>query len=820
MEGFLFKKARGESTFGRHNWKLRWFILDSTNLSYYEKFDVKGNKPKDVKGIYPTDGCTVKEVNHPEFKHAFLIEHPKRNPLMVAAETDNLKSLWMKAIKESSKLSPGEVPGREKPEKYMEALGINDRQRSLTKMSDEELESAFKFKSLQSDPLHGGDQESFDRVHEAYTMLIQLKKHREEDKKHILVHYSGDIKKGPPGEGFGMVVNVDDRHNIFVKKVLPCISLSNPTHNAQGEVRVGDEILGIDGESTAGWSLARLVQRLNDFRVPVGTTINIMFQRRIKIPEGGEFGQETTTGSQMLQEPDDDDDDDDKEPHMTPPSSPVSINKTVLQSEPAENDAIPQEQIKDDEEVNALFELKQKKLEEEAAARLEATNENTALKDENKRLQNEVKKIKQQMKQLSELKERSDKDLADALEKTESYFVSASRINEAINATGAVGGSGGMTVPEKRELMEQSEAEKMVEVEHRLLKMGLRVEDDPADLSSDYPSMRSPANMSLEALSGMDPDGIYDKILDAENPIPFSPPAAEEKRPEDDNADIFGSDGGDTDSDSESEDEARRARTASLSASLNDHLDKEKAKEKKEAKHVNFKLNDSGLSPRSMANRDAARGLSVNVLWTNSHKEELEERKQIEAKYGRVGEDGKIKNFKSNSPHINKLSPTMKRAMAMQAANFGYEESVTSPTRRMISAKDRIRIAEELDPKKPPRITLDKTAEMKKDGHTRRLSPEKKRMSKAVALDKLGFRTSIVYKSEDSGYNASLISSMEKNAQHHKQNKEQYNSRMQGNGGMQKTPGGAKRLKEKDKVFVQKLLRKRQGASDRLANTM
>ena len=67
--------------------------------------------------------------------------------------------------------------------------------------STKQLESAFKFKSLQSDPLHGGDQESFDRVHEAYNMLIQLKKHREEDKKHILVHYSGDIKKGPPGEG-------------------------------------------------------------------------------------------------------------------------------------------------------------------------------------------------------------------------------------------------------------------------------------------------------------------------------------------------------------------------------------------------------------------------------------------------------------------------------------------------------------------------------------------------------------------------------------------------------------------------------------------
>ena len=28
MEGFLLKKARGESGFGRRNWKRRWFILE------------------------------------------------------------------------------------------------------------------------------------------------------------------------------------------------------------------------------------------------------------------------------------------------------------------------------------------------------------------------------------------------------------------------------------------------------------------------------------------------------------------------------------------------------------------------------------------------------------------------------------------------------------------------------------------------------------------------------------------------------------------------------------------------------------------------
>ena len=53
-----------------------------------------------------------------------MIEHPQRNPLMVAAETENLKNLWMKAIKESAKLNPGEIPGQENPEKYMEALGM------------------------------------------------------------------------------------------------------------------------------------------------------------------------------------------------------------------------------------------------------------------------------------------------------------------------------------------------------------------------------------------------------------------------------------------------------------------------------------------------------------------------------------------------------------------------------------------------------------------------------------------------------------------------------------------------------------------------
>jgi len=109
MEGFLFKKARGESMFGRHNWKLRWFMLESTSLSYFESFDTSYSKPHDVKGIYPCDGCVIEDISHEDFGNAFVLKYPNRKPLMLAAETENLKKLWVRAIEEASQLKPGQV---------------------------------------------------------------------------------------------------------------------------------------------------------------------------------------------------------------------------------------------------------------------------------------------------------------------------------------------------------------------------------------------------------------------------------------------------------------------------------------------------------------------------------------------------------------------------------------------------------------------------------------------------------------------------------------------------------------------------------------
>ena len=308
----------------------------------------------------------------------FLIEHPERNPLMLAAETENLKALWLNAIQDSSKLQPNEIPGHENPERFMRILGLSPSSSSPSFLpSYEDLEAAYEIKAAETDPEKGGSQESFECVREAYNKLIQVKKWGEEDDKYVTVQFSVDIKKGPPGEGerysammhgsfktcrrafyerrpcspayyplltltsgLGIIVNSDERQVVFVKKVLPCITVKNVTKNACGEVRADDEILGINGEPTLGWGLSRLVQRLNDYRVPVNSYVTITFQRRLMIP--GEDTDGKPLGGKLL-EPDEND--------TSAIGGDAGRGLQDMPSLPAENQTIPET----DEQPSAIF---------------------------------------------------------------------------------------------------------------------------------------------------------------------------------------------------------------------------------------------------------------------------------------------------------------------------------------------------------------------------------------------------------------------------------------------------------------------------------
>ena len=90
MEGFLSKRGKGETTFGRKSWKKRWFILEGNHLTYFEDFGTTTGKPVNQKGIVPVYGSSIVLLKDPGNEFAFDIVHPDRRTLSLRAPDKRL----------------------------------------------------------------------------------------------------------------------------------------------------------------------------------------------------------------------------------------------------------------------------------------------------------------------------------------------------------------------------------------------------------------------------------------------------------------------------------------------------------------------------------------------------------------------------------------------------------------------------------------------------------------------------------------------------------------------------------------------------------
>lgn len=87
MEGYLFKRARGENSFiSSLKWQRRWFILDNDDLVYYEDFDNIRGVPINKKGYMNVKSCKVIITNPKRFE--FNIIHPFKKKLCLKAMDD------------------------------------------------------------------------------------------------------------------------------------------------------------------------------------------------------------------------------------------------------------------------------------------------------------------------------------------------------------------------------------------------------------------------------------------------------------------------------------------------------------------------------------------------------------------------------------------------------------------------------------------------------------------------------------------------------------------------------------------------------------
>ena len=105
MEGFLYKKGSGKGVLTRTNWLRRWFELDGATLTYYKDFDPKISKPIGTAlGYVNMHGARIEsEKPHHTRKWTFAVTRDTGGLLVLEADSENKKTLWMEALDHASK---------------------------------------------------------------------------------------------------------------------------------------------------------------------------------------------------------------------------------------------------------------------------------------------------------------------------------------------------------------------------------------------------------------------------------------------------------------------------------------------------------------------------------------------------------------------------------------------------------------------------------------------------------------------------------------------------------------------------------------------
>jgi len=225
-------------------------------------------------------GCDIKLADSKDRPCSFAIVADGQTPIFLDAEQEGVMKLWMNALKNAAMGIYG-LSKRTDFTEYYSLLGIpEDKEDDLTLSF---LTKQYRKISLKAHPDKGGDVEEYERIQEAYNLIKSHLDEQEQAKLYDTIHYEVVVEKGGPGIGLGMLVIEDKKKaQIRLKSKQANIIIRKLDEAAQGDMKVGDVLVGIDDDNTVTWTLARVVQRLNDFRVPVGSTVRMTYARMVR----------------------------------------------------------------------------------------------------------------------------------------------------------------------------------------------------------------------------------------------------------------------------------------------------------------------------------------------------------------------------------------------------------------------------------------------------------------------------------------------------------------------------------------------------------
>jgi hypothetical protein len=267
-------------------------VLEDGYLHYYESFDPKADGgigvPKKKKGTVPVHNAKITTFPHKgdsKQKFCFVMEHESRRPFYASAPTEKLMYLWLDALKKASKLEFDEKEVN--TDEYYELLGFKPEEVKANGTPEvKDIQKLYRKACLRVHPdKPTGSLELFEKVQEAYEMLMSIKEQEEEDRIYDVLEFSTTVKKGPRGVGLGLVVQEDPKKGVInVTKVSESILCTMHAEFKERfkHVAPGDTLTQVGEDRIKGWPLNRVVERLNDFRVPIGRSILMKFSRRVR----------------------------------------------------------------------------------------------------------------------------------------------------------------------------------------------------------------------------------------------------------------------------------------------------------------------------------------------------------------------------------------------------------------------------------------------------------------------------------------------------------------------------------------------------------
>jgi DnaJ-domain-containing protein 1 len=242
-QGWVWRKWKTGGL--RRRWERCYFAVRGCFLYYYE--DPKTN---------PTGMLALKDAAAQFFKHhtrqfTFEVSHEERRPLLMSCRDEDDRHEWVKAIASAS-LGPANAPAGRSAAELCEVLGL-----SADAVLDD-IRRAFRKLALKCHPDKGGDPQQFQRITEAYEVMVALLETAEqeaEDFDTIRV-----ALERQPGESLG--IHLEGRGKSPLCRVSVRALVEGKVGTTCGRIAEGDIVVEVDGVGVRGLDFAEVLRRM------------------------------------------------------------------------------------------------------------------------------------------------------------------------------------------------------------------------------------------------------------------------------------------------------------------------------------------------------------------------------------------------------------------------------------------------------------------------------------------------------------------------------------------------------------------------------